>query len=70
MEVVISLVLLVDVIMAVKIIGSMIRAKFVTTEYINNLFWVRIGGLIIFHVIVGVVSAVLTYIHLIVQATL
>jgi len=70
MIVIVIVVLVFDLIMASKILGSMIRADFNPAVYLNTKFWVRIGILIIFHVVMAIISGFTLYIGAIVRATL
>lgn len=70
MEIILTIVLLVDTLVAIKILGSMIRAKFNKEVYINEAYWCRWGMLIVFHVTMLVIAAFTKYISLIVSATL
>ncbi|ABY62965.1 hypothetical protein ST201phi2-1p133 [Pseudomonas phage 201phi2-1] len=67
---IVIIVLLFDLVMVSKILGSMIRADFNPAVYINTKFWVRIGILIIFHVVMAIISGFTFYIGAIVRATL
>lgn len=70
MDIIIKLVLLVDMVFAIKIIGSVIRSKIRGEDYVNNKLWARVGILILFHLIMFVVSGFVLYITAIVNATL
>lgn len=70
MEVIIKFVLFVDAIFALKILGSMVRAKWRKEIYVNDKLWARCGMLIMFHLVMLVVSGFFMYIMAIVNAAL
>lgn len=70
MDYILAIVLLFDTVMATKIFGAMVRAKLNKTDYVNTTFWVRIGILIAFHLVMLVITSFYLYIKAIVNASL
>lgn len=65
-----TILIVVDTIMGIKILSSMVRAKFVKADYATESYYARLGFLGVFHVCLAIMACFGYYIHLIVKATL
>lgn len=62
------IVVIVDLLYVVKMIRSATKVGFVPKLILDDLFWARVGFLMAFHVIMLIVTLVVTYIGAIVAA--